>query len=33
MQALDEYLFDRSTNWDGNCTREYAAYMIDQIKK
>ncbi len=29
--ALDEYLSDRQINWDENGTREYAAYMIDQI--
>ena len=31
VQALDEYLSDKSTAWDENNAREYAAYMIAQI--
>ena len=31
VQALDEYLSDKSTEWDENNAREYAAYMIAQI--
>lgn len=31
VQALDEYLSDKSTEWDENNAREYAAYMITQI--
>jgi len=30
-QALDEYLSDKSAEWDENNAREYAAYMITQI--
>ena len=32
VQALDEYLSDKSTEWDGNHLHEYAAYMITQIR-
>ena len=31
-QALDEYLYNKSTEWDQNNAREYAAYMITQIR-
>lgn len=32
VQALDEYLSDKSTEWDADTAHEYAAYMITQIK-
>lgn len=32
LHALDEYLLDRSMEWDENCARDYVAYMIEQIK-
>ncbi|MDE5908847.1 MAG: DUF4111 domain-containing protein [Lachnospiraceae bacterium] len=32
LRALEEYASGKSTQWNGNCAREYAAYMIDQIK-
>ncbi len=32
LHALDEYLSDRSMEWDENCARDYVAYMIEQIK-
>ena len=32
VQALDEYLSDKSAQWDENCTHEFAAFMIAQIK-
>ena len=32
LQALDEYSSDKSMKWDENCARDYAAYMIEQIK-
>lgn len=31
-QALDEYGSDRSAEWDESCAREYAAYMIAEIR-
>lgn len=31
VQALDEYLSNKSTEWDENNAREYATYMITQI--
>ena len=31
-QALDEYLSNKSTEWDENKAHEYAAYMITQIR-
>ena len=32
VQALDEYLSDKSTEWDENIAHEYAVYMITQIR-
>ena len=32
LHALDEYLSDSSMEWDEDCARDYAAYMIEQIK-
>ncbi len=32
VQALDEYLSNKSTEWDENNAHEYAAYMITQIR-
>lgn len=32
LQALEEYSSDRSMKYDENCARDYAAYMIGQIK-
>lgn len=32
VQALDEYLSDKSSEWDENIAHEYAAYMITQIR-
>ena len=32
LHALDEYLSDRSMEWDENCACDYVAYMIEQIK-
>lgn len=32
VQALDEYLSDKSTEWDENNALEYAAYMMTQIR-
>ena len=32
VQALDEYLSDKSTEWDEKNAHEYAAYMITQIR-
>lgn len=31
LQALDEYLFNKTTEWDENNAHEYAAYMLAQI--
>ncbi len=31
LQALDEYSSDKLMERDGNCARDYAAYMIEQI--
>lgn len=31
VQALDEYLSNKSTEWDENNAHEYAAYMVTQI--
>ena len=30
--ALDEYSSDKLIKWDEKCTRDYATYMLDQIK-
>ena len=32
VQALDEYLSDKETEWDENNASEYAAYMVSQIR-
>lgn len=32
LHALEEYSSDKSMKWDENCARDYAAYMIGQIK-
>lgn len=32
LQALDEYLSGKSMKWDENCARDYAAYMVEQIR-
>lgn len=32
LQALDEYSSGKSMKWDGDCARDYAVYMIGQIK-
>lgn len=32
LSALDEYVSDKSAKWDGDCARDYAAYMIEQIE-
>ncbi len=32
LQAMDEYLADRVLKWDEEKARDYAAYMIEQIK-
>ena len=31
VQALDEYLSNKSTEWNENNAHEYAAYMVTQI--
>lgn len=33
LNALKEYLSDRTMKWDENSLRAYAAYMIEQIRK
>ena len=32
LSALDDYVSDKPVKWDENCARDYAAYMIGQIK-
>lgn len=32
VQALDEYVSDKSAEWDENNAREYASYMLKQIR-
>lgn len=33
LQALDEYASDKLMKWDENSMRDYAAYMIEQIRE